>query len=329
MAGHNGKSGRKKTIVKRKPLRYAVIELGDYRDAKVFGQQIHRACRNNKGTTVNIEKGKAIDVSPRLGKRKTFASSYAKHWPKYKEAIEKPEYSNSKDKTKEPDWWYISGHHANKDWPDNKYYAKKNDVGFFNTPYHHHHKKTTSVPKIIPNAIFLTTSREDNSAFKATAAGKDLLDIQVKPNPVYKSGKNDKCKGLFLIGCHSLSFLSERLMFQKFFPNAVIFGYFESKTPPAPKQHVRAIFQSIKKNVPSFFEDPEKYMKDVEPLEDIVGRLGRKVTWCRIGAYYKKTLYVPKYNWRKKKNWTAADIARESDFDSTKETLMLSPVPGK
>jgi hypothetical protein len=328
MADYGGKTGEKKIIAKRKPLRFAVIEMGSYADAKVFAQQIHRECRNNKGEEDSIEKGKAIDVSPDIGRGRTFAGWYAKHWPKYKEAIEKPEYSNSKDKTKEPDWWYISGHHANHDWPDNKYYAKNNDVGFFNGAYHHH-RGYSNVLKIIPNAIFLTTSVEDNSAFKATTAGKDLLDIQVKPNPLYKSGKNDKCKGLFLIGCNSLSFLSERLMFQKLFPSAVIFGYFESKAPGAPWKHVRAIFKSIKRNVPSFFEDPEKYMKDIEPLEAIVGRLGKKVRWCRIAAYYKKTLYIPKYNWRKKKNWTAADVAGESDFDSAKEKLVLCPVPGK
>jgi len=326
---YSGTSGTLKAIIQRKSLRFGVIEMGSYRDARIFSKCIKNCCLNDKGKEGIIEKGKATDVSPKIGRGKSFYNYNGGFWPEYKKAIEKPEYSNSKIVTEEPDWWYISGHHANHDWPDNKYYAKTYDVGFFNGPYHHYYHTSGVTPRKVKNAIFMTTSLENNSAFKATSTGKDLLDNQIRPNPLYKTGKNDKCKGLFLIGCNTLSFFSERLMFQKFFPNAIIFGYFESKAPGAPWKNVKAIFNSIKMSVPSFFEDPEAYIKNVGSLEDVVGNISKKTKGRRIAIYYKKTIYVPKYDWKKKRNWTTTDINNETDIDSTKENFVLCPVPGE
>ena len=318
MLGVGGKSGVVQKIVKRRPLRCAVIELGGYKDAKTFLKSIKAHCRYAKGSK-GMKKGDAIEVSPDLGKGKSFSKKHGESWPKYRDAIKAKNYSNQKGKVEEPDWWYISGHHA--DWSDNRYYAKDGDIGFFNGPYHHYHEIVRS-PKVIKGAVYITTSVDDNSAFKRT--NSDLLDGQVKPHPLYEKGKNDNCIGLFLIGCHTISDKEERLMLQKYFPKAVVFGYFHCKAPAKTANNVKNIFKSTKKSAPSFFEDPDNFIKNVQTIEELVGMISRRTKHRQIGIYYKKTLYVPKYNWKEKKDWDVSEI----DHDSS-EKVVFCKVPGK
>jgi hypothetical protein len=315
--------------------------LGSYADAAYFANKINRCCRYNRSTGDAIAKGKAINVSPNVGKKKSFSSRNANLWPQYKQAIENADYSDPDDPNKEPDWWYLSGHHAGRvkadgfSWSDGKYYARLGDVGLFNEIYHDIRDPLPTEPVKKDGAIFVTTSVEDNSAFKATAEGTNLLDSQVRPHPLYKSGKNVDCKGILLIGCNTLTFPEERLMYQKFFPNAVMFGYFFAKAPGdknTQEANMRSIFRAIKPMAPSFFEDPERYLGAGDSLKDIVARLALKTRRRRIAAYYKKSLYVPEYAYDLGRKIVAADFPVGTDQNSAidpSETLVLCPVPGR
>jgi len=114
---HHDKSKKYNTL-NTSPVTYAVIEMGSYHDVKVFHRCMSKCCR------------KIMNVSPEVGKGLTFARKNAQDWPTYKKSIEDCKYSGRG--TDEPDWWYISGHHA---LAGRGVYAKDYDWGFFNEPY--------------------------------------------------------------------------------------------------------------------------------------------------------------------------------------------------
>lgn len=309
-ASRQHKDSSKYTALNKAPLRYAIIEMGDYDDVRVLESCLSKCCR------------KVENVSPAVGKGITFKKEKADKWPEYKDAIENFEYSGSS--TDEPDWWYISGHHAG--FGDGNYYALTGDGGFFNDIYYKAYKKITGE---VSNAVFMLTSRKDYTGVKVP---KTLLDHQVAPNPLYNKSPNTSSKGVFLIGCNTLSSSDLRSQLKTHFPKAVNFGYFQSKAPGYTKlqaKHIRSIFKSVKKGRPSFFEDPEAYFQKngkEDSLKEIVGKVANITRKRILCAFYEGKIYLPEYVWGQEKViWN-----HKWPIEKWAETeLVICPVPGK
>jgi len=311
---HKDSSGY--TVLNKAPLRYAIIEMGDYDDAKVFENCLIRNCR------------KAENISPAIGKGITFKKEKADKWPEYKNAIENFEYSGSS--TAEPEWWYISGHHSDG-YGDGEYYALKGDAGFFNEIYFDaaYDEKINGEVK---NAIFMLTSRKD---YERAKTPKTLLGPQVSPNPLYNKSPNTSSKGVLLIGCNTLTMSNVISQLKTHFPNAVIFGYFGSKAPGYARlqnKHIRAIFKSVKKRTPSFFEDPEAYFQEYgqdDALKKIVGKIANITKKRVLCISYKGKVYVPEYIFassRPKFAFWNHKYPHEYQFNVK---MVICPVPGK
>jgi hypothetical protein len=310
-ASRQHKNSNRYTALNKAPLRYAIIEMGDYDDVKVFETCLSRCCR------------KAVNVSPDIGKGITFKKEKADKWPEYKDAIENFEYSGSS--TDEPEWWYISGHHAG--FGDGNYYALTGDGGFFNDIYYEAHNK--KIAGEVRNAIFMLTSRKD---YAGANVPRTLLSQQVNPNPLYNKSPNTSTKGLFLIGCNTLSMLNIRSQLQTHFPKAIIFGYFYSKAPGyalLQAKHIRSIFKSVKKGRPSLFEDPDAYFQRYgkeDSLKEIVGKLSKRTKKRVLCVFHEGKLYLPEYVWG---GGNTIWIHKWPIEKWAKTELVICPVPGK
>jgi len=315
------------TTVVRSPIRYAVIEMGDYEDVKVFEKQLEKACRPRK--TENI--------SPQSYRGKTFKKSLAA-WKDYRQDIVDGKYSGRS--SAEPDWWYWSGHHAN--FGDGKYYGERGQYGLFNEPYYAAWKDyiykqkepdKKQFPGEIENAVFMVTS-----AFNSDLeAGQDH---QKESNPVYVKDPCEACKGVMLIGCNTLTGIDCQDTLLIIFPNALIFGYYYAKAPggkAAQKKHIEAIFKAPKRAQPSLFSDPEGFLSKAggaeEVLKTLVGKLSRRTRKRRLACCYQKQLFVPEYNWMKKVWFHRYGFFRYMGdgrlLSSSLEHSVLCPVPGK
>jgi hypothetical protein len=134
-------------------------------------------------------------------------------WPEFQEAMA----------SCEADWYYLSGHHGRQfsdDFDaDDKWghVANQKEVGFFNEPYHTGpwEKASASDPDKgrTDNDVYMTTSRE----------GGGCEGLGPEDNPLYQS-VHDSCRGVLLIGCNSLIYRHPRIMYNKYFPSAVVIG---------------------------------------------------------------------------------------------------------
>ena len=200
------------TKIIQQPIRYAVIEMGDYDDVRVFENELKKICGR-----------KVENVSPAAAKEKSFQKD-ASPWTSYRRAILDGDYTGRSGS--EPDWWYWSGHHAG--FGDGKYYAESGQYGFFNELYYEAYKKylynKQELPGEIANATFMVTSALDSDIDGRPEERK-------KSNPVYaKSDAIDDCKGLMLIGCNTLSSSKVQNTLSMTFPNALIIGYWHGKS---------------------------------------------------------------------------------------------------
>jgi hypothetical protein len=310
-ASRQHKDSSKYTALNKAPFRYAIIEMGDYDDARVFENCLSRCCR------------KVENVSPAIGRGITFKKEKAGKWPEYRDAIENFEYSGSS--TDEPDWWYISGHHGI--WGDGKYYALKNDAGFFNDIYYKAQKKK-KIKGEVRNALFMLTSRKD---YTGVHVPRTLLSDQVNPNPLYNKSPNSSSKGLFLIGCNTLISSNVISQLKTQFPKAVIFGYF-GKAPGYAKQqnnNIKAIFKSVRGRTPSFFEDPGAYFQEhgqEDSLKEIVGKIANITRKRVLVISYKGKVYVPEYFWGLENLVWNHKYPHEKHYNVK---MVICPVPGK
>jgi hypothetical protein len=310
------------TKIIQQPIRYAVIEMGDYDDVRVFENELKKICGR-----------KVENVSPAAAKEKSFQKD-ASPWTSYRRAILDGDYTGRSGS--EPDWWYWSGHHAG--FGDGKYYAESGQYGFFNELYYEAYKKylynKQELPGEIANATFMVTSALDSDIDGRPEERK-------KSNPVYaKSDAIDDCKGLMLIGCNTLSSSKVQNTLSMTFPNALIIGYWNGKAPGAEsqqKKHIQAIFKTPKKQIPSLFEDPATYLSAAGGEHDVfsrmVGILSKKTRKRRLAILYKYKLYVPEYSWGQK-IWLHRDgfmkYAKESEYiDDGLDNFVCCPVPGK
>lgn len=302
-----------------KALQYAVIEMGDYQDARTFETSLKKHIPGTR------------NISPPNGKGKTFSKKLASLWPDYKKEIEAKGYSHGTD---EPDWWYISGHHAS--YGDGKYYAGSGESGFFNEIYYH--AVTVTKWKLageVKDGIFMITSRPDNDY---SGVPSTILAHQKKPNPLNNKAPNTKCKGAFLIGCNTLSVPSVRSQWNTSLPNAILFGYFFAKAPGNHKQqtsHIRSIFKYSPKPKRRFYLNPKTYLDQNgdDEMISMIGKLSKKTQKRRIAAYFDGDLYLPEYSWKGRywlHKWAYLDWEGKAYKNNPNaNNYIFCPVPGK
>jgi hypothetical protein len=179
------------------------------------------------------------DITPALpgagpGLVATFSNKPAiAKWPDFQAAVT----------NLEPDWLYISGHHARKfkaDLDDPPHRAVQKETGFFNQAYHDRtwHKNFAD-----PNEdfeIYMTTTRAPTGAL----AGDD--------NPFFAK-VHSACKGVLLMGCNSFAYPAGRVAWAQFFPSALIIGHL-SKTKGGEKWIQPFLMDSICND--AFFRKP-------------------------------------------------------------------------
>lgn len=165
------------------------------------------------------------------------------------------------------DWYYLSGHHSRRhasDMGHSDYVDIVNqcrDVGFFNEPYHH--------------GTWEDLPEEEGEVYMRM--GEDVWDEVYEPtrhdNPLYGRVRSE-CKGVFLVGCNSLTYTHCRQRLVEYFPNAVVIGTLStesnsiSRILPAMQHYGKNFFLNPKS------VDPMELCKRLNPFHGALDRMG-------------------------------------------------------
>jgi hypothetical protein len=176
------------------------------------------------------------------------------------------------------DWYYLSGHHgrrrsADREGVDAPTHANtQQDVGFFNAHYHH--------------GTWEGHAAKELEVYMSTSTGPwDVYEHGPRDNPLHGQ-PHTKCKGLMLVGCNTLLYLSVRRMLLKYFPNAVIMGLMSTENSAITK-----ILRTVRKHGRGFFVNP-KSIEAVDLCQQLNPTVGRV---DRMGVISDGVLFFPTY----------------------------------
>ena len=220
------------------------------------------------------------DISPIWGNQAnvpTFATSPSMiaQWPQFQEEMTGVE----------ADWYYLSGHHGREFASDFsgggvtllEHVNSQFYVGFFNEPYHMGPWRRASVndPKAGESSldVYMTTSGDDW-----------VYDLGPQDNPLYNA-PHTNCKGVLLVGCNTLVYKQDRIMLNKYFPNALIMGLMSGEN-----NSIRKIVKTSHGYGRKLFTNPES----IDPVE-LVNKLNPQLAIIdRMGVMKNGMLYYPR-----------------------------------
>ena len=100
------------------------------------------------------------------------------------------------------------------------------------------------------------------------------------------ASRTPSARGLMLVGCNTLIYLSVRRMLLQYFPNAVIMGLMSTENRAIAK-----ILRTVRKHGRGFFVNP----KSVAPV-DLCQQLNPKIGKVdRMGVISERVLFFPSY----------------------------------
>jgi len=290
-------------VVALPKITFAMIELADPKD-----------CNDRKKGWKRL---KFQDITPELAKRRKVPSLNGKTV----ESVGEDLIQNVKGVNAH--WYLLSGHHgrlyaADIDRFTNPYdyYSKQDFAGFFNNDYHHGRwEKVWRDPARLELAADSLADPDwrkrnrkvgahfDHELYLSTTAHAPSIhtgDQFFQTNPLIdshlQSRRKNRCLGLILSACNTLSFTAVRKYWQANYPDSIIFGTF--RTIGHGYQVTNAIARS-RMTDRKFWRSPSEVLTGDDACEELAMQIARKFPRSRrdfgIGFIWKGNLWVSRF----------------------------------
>ena len=222
------------------------------------------------------------------------------------------------------DWYLLVGHHAGMyaDDPNlygswKEYFNKHDRAGFFNHNYHH--GRWDIADHAHPN-------RGENKRKNDFKLGLFLRTTSISPAPfsqdnplledAMKSSRKTKCKGIILAGCNSLIMKKERIIWNEYYPDSLIFG--AVKRLPGSFALIKAIKMAPLIRNLKFWENPRPLLGQPGKLEELTKLVASNFPHMRgeagLGILFKGQLFVSVYSGTPKLKLSVVKLKYDGDL---------------